>query len=136
MGLKHYLTDITTLKVGTAQADRAYVGSTLVWEALTASISPNPANGSATSVGGNPVNPSVAATCSATGGTVSSRAWSKVSGNTMTLSSTTAATVTFSMGSGTMEAHWTAVYQCVVTFVGGATKTATVTVNLDRYNDN
>lgn len=109
-----------------------------VWVDLfhTASISPNPASNSGVSSGGSPINVSRAATCSASGGTVQSYAWTRTGGTgTPNLSSTTAATVTFSTGLGTTEVHINCTYQCLVTFVGGATATASVNVILDRFND-
>jgi hypothetical protein len=69
-------------------------------------------------------------TCNAYGGSGSfTYAWTKVSGTTFTLSSTTAATVTFSK---TLSALETAVYRCTVTdSVTGATAFDDVNVNLE-----
>lgn len=107
-----------------------------VWPLLAASIAPNPAQAEATSTAGTPVAVSVGVNCTATGGTVQSYAWSRVSGDTaITINNTAISNPTFSIASGTNEVHYSAVWQCVVTFTGGATITATVSVVLDRWSD-
>ncbi len=74
---------------------------------------------------------SASATAAGAGGTVSSYAWTRLSGDsTITINSPTAATTTFStsIASG---ANKFATFKCTITFVGGATAFDTIDVEFD-----
>lgn len=75
-----------------------------------------------------------AATVTASGGTAPyTYAWSKVSGDTLTVESSTAASTRFGHSSATVGT-WTGVYRCTVTDAASNTATVDVTATIDSYS--
>ena len=96
--------------------------------ALTASISPVYAYASTTGGASGTTN---SVTVTAAGGTPPyTYAWTKKSGDTVTVNSPTAATTTFSGAVGVVGGFLSAVYTCTVTDSAGSPATFTVDVNV------
>lgn len=83
MGLKHYLSDIGALKVGSAQVSKAYLGADLAWTHFSVSAPDiNASNSGAPAVG--------TSTATVTGGTGPfTYTWVITSGSGFSLSNTT-----------------------------------------------